>query len=242
MTPDLAPELARLEPVLDATWPAAATFEVGGFRLREGAGGGQRVSAATAIAPVTEAGIAAAEAGMEARGRPPLFRVRSGEAALDAALAARGYVARDETDVLEGPLAPIASHDLPRATAFAIWPPLAIMDELWEAGGIGPGRRAVMNRVAGPKTAILGRLGDHPAGVAFLAAHGDTAMIHAAWVPERFRRQKVAYRMMVCAAIRAQDIGTKRLSVLCLRHNLAANSLYASLGLRLVGRYHYRAI
>jgi GNAT superfamily N-acetyltransferase len=98
-----------------------------------------------------------------------------------------------------------------------------------------------MARAGGPKTGILGRFRDDPAGVAFAAIHGPNAMIHAVWVPAALRRQKIAHGMMVCAAKWAQDIGAHRMSVLCLRHNLAANSLYASFGLEVVGRYHYRA-
>ena len=50
---------------------------------------------------------------------------------------------------------------------------------LWAEGGIGPARLAVMDRVTLPKTAILGRTGDRAAGVAFVAATGDCAMLHA---------------------------------------------------------------
>jgi len=237
----LTPELAEIEAALDATWPASATSRAGGFLLRQGAGGGQRVSAATAEEAPTAAGIAAAEAAMQAAGQVPLFRVRPGEERLDALLDAAGYGSHDETNILDGPLEPLAAQEIPRAVAYALWPPLALMEELWTAGGIGPARQAVMARVQVPKAGIIARAEQQPGGVAFAAIHGARVMVHALWVPEIVRRQKTAHRMMICTARWAQDMGARRMGVLCLRHNLAANSLYASLGLEIVGNYHYRA-
>ena len=49
----------------------------------------------------------------------------------------------------------------PWMTIFAHWPPLAIVSGLWAAGGIGPARVAVMDRVTGPKAALLARV-THP--------------------------------------------------------------------------------
>ena len=53
--------------------------------------------------------------------------------------------------------------------AFAHWPPLAIACDLWAEGGIGPARLAVMDRVEGAKSVILGRANDRASGVAFVA-------------------------------------------------------------------------
>jgi N-acetylglutamate synthase len=44
--------------VLEATWPPAARHRAGPWVLRDGAGGGKRVSAATAEGPVTAADLA----------------------------------------------------------------------------------------------------------------------------------------------------------------------------------------
>ena len=41
---------ATLQAAMDATWPAAAMHRAGPWMLRNGAGGGKRVSAATAEA------------------------------------------------------------------------------------------------------------------------------------------------------------------------------------------------
>ena len=69
---DHIPEISRLIAAIDATWPAAELAEAGGFRLRRGAGGGKRVSAATPLGQDwDDAGIKAAEAAMRAWAQVP---------------------------------------------------------------------------------------------------------------------------------------------------------------------------
>ena len=116
---------------------------------------------------------------MQALGQPRLFQVRNGQGALDAELAARGHAVVDPVHVYLAPVEAIATERPPRVTAFCVWEPLAIQIEFWAASGIGPGRIAVMQRAAGPKTALLGRLNDHPAGAGFVAIHDGIAMVHA---------------------------------------------------------------
>lgn len=227
--------------VSEATWPAAARHKAGAFTVREGRGGGQRVSAATAGAGWTEADIDAAEAKQAALGQPPLFMIRDGETALDAALAARGYRIKDPVNVYEAAVATLASEPASPMAGFPIWPPLAIMRDIWAEGGIGPERVAVMERATGPKTAILGRVNDRASGAAFIAGHGDTAMLHALHIVPDQRRQGSAVKMMRIAAHWAQDQGITRFSVLVTAANQPANALYASLGMRIVGHYHYRS-
>ena len=234
------PTAAELDPAIEATWPAASHQTVGPFTLREGQAGGQRASAATAQGPASRADINAAARAMTEIGQRPIFRLRPGEDALDVALADAGFAAHDPTNILAAPTARIAELDLPRVRAFLIWPPLAIMDTLWTEGGIGPGRRAVMARAKVPKTAVLGRGADRPAGVAFAAICANVAMIHAVQVAPAVRRRKVAHHMMGALARWAQDLGVPWLATLCTCHNLAANSLYSELGFSLVAQYHFR--
>lgn len=226
--------------VTDATWPAAAVAHTGPWTIREGRGGGKRVSAATARGPVTPADLPAAEALMRALGQAPLFMIRSGEAALDAMLAARGYARIDPVNAWAGPAAPLAERPLPRGRVFCIWEPLAIQADMWAAGGIGPARLAVMRRAPGPKTSILARWDQTPAATAFVAIHDRIAMVHALEVAARCRRKGVARLVMVRAARWANENGAGRIAALCTRENAGANALYSSLGLTVVGQYHYR--
>lgn len=225
--------------VIEATWPAAALHRAGPWLLREGRGGGKRVSAASAIGAWQDSDIATAEAAQADLGQDRLFMLRPDEAALDAALAARGYRIVDPVVILAAPVGTVAGPP-PPMTTFPIWPPLAIMRDIWAEGGIGAQRLAVMDRARAPKTAILGRINDRAAGTAFVALHRRTAMLHALHVVPDQRRQGIAAQMMRAAACWAQDQGADEFSVVVTAANTGALALYASLGLAIVGHYHYR--
>lgn len=236
----MMPNAARLYEVIDGTWPAAEVRRQGPFFLRRGDGGGQRVSAATAIGLVTPADIETAEDAMLSMGQPRLFQIRAGDEALDETLAARGYAIVDPVNLYVAPVDALATRRPPPVTAFCVWEPLAIQIDIWAKGGIGPGRLAVMHRAKGPKTSILGRLNDHPGGTAFVAIHDGVAMIHALEVLPHQRKQGMAGWFMRLAAFWSRDHGATHLAVVCTQANTAANALYASLGMALVGQYHYR--
>lgn len=235
-----APDLPILFRVLEATWPAAATLRVGPWMIRDGQGGGQRVAATTAEEAVTDADIPQAEAAMTALGQPHLFMIRPGDTALDAMLDARGYRVKDPVALYLAPIANLTKTPVPRVSAFTIFPPLAIMADLWAAAGIGPARLAVMDRGQAPKTGILARNADQPAGAAFVAICENIAMIHAIEVAKPHRNQGVGANILRAAAHWAQDQGATHLTLAVTRANKRANSLYTSLGMTVVGHYHYR--
>ncbi|MDE4174328.1 GNAT family N-acetyltransferase [Phaeobacter sp. PT47_59] len=230
----------RYYAVVDGTWPPASKRELGPITLREGQGGGSRVSAATANGPVSGDDIAAAEAEMQAMGQDPLFMIRDGDAALDAQLEARGYEVKDPVNIWSCPPAQLTDVAIPRVTTFCVWEPLEIQRETWATGGIGPERVAVMERAAGPKTALLGRYNDKPAGAGFVAIHDGVAMVHALEILPHQRRRGMGAWMVRQAAFWAVEQGAKELALVCTKANAGANGLYASLGMDLVGQYHYR--
>lgn len=234
MTP---PDISQLYAATEGTWHPASATQIDGWTLRDGAGGGKRVSAATQARP--DAVIDTAEMVMEAAGERSLFMIREGEDELDARLQARGYEIVDPVNVYYCPTSQLTDMPIPKVTAFAIWEPLAIMEEIWEQGGIGPARRAVMAR-ATCKTGILGRWGDKPAGVAFAAIHDGICMVHAVEVLPHQRKQGVAGWLMRKAAFWAEEQGAPHLAVLCTQANTGANRLYNALGMQVVGQYHYR--
>lgn len=230
---------ARLAEVMEATWPPARSFTEGPWRLRDGQGGGQRVSATTAEGDWTVADLPLAETAMTALGQKHLFLIRAGDAALDAALEARGYRINDPVVAYAVPAEDLA-QPVSGMAAFLHWPPLAIAADIWAAGGIGPARLAVMDRVAGPKVAILGRTDDTPSGAAFVAVSGDVAMLHALEVPTTMRRRGAAAVMMRAAAGWAVAQGATTFAVVVTEANDPARALYARLGMVEAGRYHYR--
>ena len=87
----MTPTVHTLYAVTEATWPPAERTPAGPWMLRNGAGGGKRVSAATAEGDWHEEDLAAAETAMRMLGQDALFMIREGDEALDAALADRGY-------------------------------------------------------------------------------------------------------------------------------------------------------
>ena len=236
MTPDLLAE------VTEATWPPANTHRHGPWLIREGRGGGQRVSAASAIGDWADADIPAAESAMRALGQSPLFVLRPSDSALDQALAARGYAHHDPVVAYAAAVADLAATEPPFLTSFPHWPPLAVARQIWEQGGISPARIAVMDRVTGPKTAILGRAGDRAAGVAFTAIHGNVAMLHALETAPDQRRKGCAHNILRASAIWARDNGAQTLALLVTERNTAARALYASMNMPIVGQYHYRRL
>ena len=230
---------AALYSTIDGTWPAARFHHLGPWLLREGRGGGKRVSAATAIAPVTDDDIAPAETAMRAFGQRPLFMIREADDALDAHLAARGYRIVDPVNAYASPVAALTDMPMPKVTAFATWEPLAITTEIWATGGIGPDRVAVMAR-AETKTSILARWNDKPAGAAFVGLHDGVAMVHAVEVLDHARRQGVAGWIMRRAAFWAAGNQAHTMAVLCTQANAPANLLYQRLGFDQLCGYHYR--
>jgi len=234
------PGAAQLYAVIEATWPPARRWQEGPWTLRDGRGGGKRVSAATADAAPCKGDLEGAEAAMRAMGQTPLFMLRDGDDALDADLAQAGYAVIDPVNMYAIALSDLGLPRPERTASFHIWEPLAIQRDIWAAGGIGPERVDVMMRAQGPKTALLGRKSGRAAAAGFAAILGGTAMVHALEVLPEFRRRGIGRILMAEAAIWARGQGADVMSVICTAQNEAANALYAGMGMSRVGRYHYR--
>lgn len=222
---------------LQATWPAAEVRRLGPWTVRRGEGGGNRTEAASLDGPLAD--IEAAEAAMRAWNQRPLFILRPGDDALDAALAARGYDVPDRNRVYAAPAAALAApgglYAIPSAQ------PLAAMAEIWAEGGIGSAKLAVMARTPAPRTHLLGRLDDRPAGCAFVAAHAGVAMLSALHVAPQARRRGLAGHLVRAAAAWAAQAGAGTLALAVKGDNAPARALYERLGMTEAGGYHYRA-
>ena len=223
--------------VIDACWPAERLVRAGPWTLRVSPGAGGRVNAISGDAPDA---IEEAEAAARVEGQVPSFVIFPGQEALDAALAARGYAVADAVRLWTGDADALAGTPLRYATAFDLWPPLAIMRDIWAEGGhVGPARLAVMARAARPR-GILARIEDRAAGCAFVAAHGDMAMLSAVEVLPRFRRRGAAGLLLRAAAHWARAEGCARLALVAAQDNAAANAAYARHGMVEAAGYHYR--
>ncbi len=222
----------QLFAALEATWPAASSRKVGPFRLREGAGGGKRVSAA-----VLEGGFSGAA--FDAVADQPLFQVKRGQDDLDQALAARGYVVLDPTTIYAAPVADIAEKPRP-VSLLAAWPPLAMQRQVWADGGVGPDRIAVMERACEPKNGFIARFENRVAGAGFVAIHDGIAMLHALQVEVDFRRRGVANYMVRGMAHWAAEAGAHTFALAVTQRNDPARGLYTRIGMTEVDGYHYR--
>ena len=234
------PAITQLYDVIEHTWPAAKVWDQGPFTLRQGNSGGSRVSASTLNAPAATADLTATENAMQDMGQPRLFMVQHGQEAFDADLDAGVYVVKDPCWIYAAPIEAMTQDALPHKTCFPVWPPLAAQSEFWELGGIGPARLAIMERAREPKTAVLGRANDRPAGTVFAAIHSGIAMLHALEIHPDFRRLGVGRHLTKGVAHWAKSQGASHLSLITTQANTAANALYTSLGMQVVGQYHYR--
>jgi len=224
--------------VLEASWPAASRTVFGPFIWREGAGGGSRVSAATADTLPDVPALDSIERKFTAANRDALFQLRDTEADFDRMLEQRGYDIVDPTLCLAAPVDSFAKSD-PK-TAYISWPPIAAQRDIWALGGIVSARIDVMKRAQMPKTTLLARDQDAPAGTAFVATLGSISVLHALEIAPAFRRRGLARALMNHAADWAKNNGASTIAVLVTRANTAAIALYSSLGMREVGHYHYR--
>ena len=221
------PDLTPYFDALDATWPAEEVIPCGPFTLRRSAGGGKRVTAATAQGPATVADIEQAERRMRDLDQLPMFSLRPDDGALDDLLASQGYASVDRTNILTIPAADLAAETPnPEQVSLAVWEPLAIQLEYWTEGGIGPDRISVMERADCTKTTLIGRHENSSGGTAYI---GEPA-----------RRMGVGTSMTIQAAQWAQAQGATTFCALCVESNTAANALFAKLGMQLAGQYHYR--
>jgi ribosomal protein S18 acetylase RimI-like enzyme len=229
---------ADLWQALEASWPAASRTAFGPFIWREGAGGGSRVSAATVQHRPNFVALDKIESKFSSANRDALFQIRDADDSFDSDLAQRGYDIVDPTVCLAAPVESFAKLD-PKA-AYISWPPIAAQRDIWKIGGIDSARINVMKRVQIPKTTLLARNHDAPAGAAFIAALGSIAVLHALEISPKHRRRGLARAMMCHAANWAKTNSATTLAVLVTRANTEAIALYSSLGMREVGHYHYR--
>lgn len=236
------PDTQKLYDVIDATWPSAAQIACGPFMIGDGQGGGKRVSSATVTGPFEESDIDTIENRMRQIDQSPLFQIREGDDVLDAALEARGYEIIDPVTMYAIEAEELTAERPPRTAAIETTGPLHIMREIWASGGLGPARVEVMNRACRPKAGFVSRWNDKPAGTSFIAMHDGVSMVHAVEILPFQRRQGVARWLMIRAAFWTLENGGDTLSVICTSGNAAANSLYSSLGMFVVGKYHYRIL
>lgn len=231
------PSPTDLFDAVDATWAPLAFHHHAGWLIREGAGGGQRVSATTLLPETQNYKISTACTKMASLGQQPLFMIRNADTILDAELQGLGYQIVDPVVILIAPIAELFKNFPDQMqTIHALNEPDNNAKKIWAAGGIDQKRLDVMARVTGPKTVLsAGEM-----GVAFAAIHNDIAIVHAVEVASNHRRKGVANAMMHKAFEWAKDQKCEWGAVLTVRVNIPARNLYENLGMTKAAAYHYR--
>jgi len=224
----------------DCCWPAKTTYNLGPWIIRCGKGGGKRVSAATRNGGFVVSDVILAEDAMRELSQPPMFRIYKDDEELDSALSKIGYSIIDPSTIYSCNINKISTLNLPLVTAFTVWPPLHLMEEIWLSGGIGLERLAVMDRTMHPKTSILGRINNKASGCAFVSTYKNIATIHAVHVLPSSRRLGLGRYMLIAAANWAMERGCLYFSLISSDSNEKAKQLYTKLGMEPIGHYHYR--
>lgn len=224
----------------EATWSPAAYIETDGWTLRRGDGGGKRVSAATPVHTGQVPDIEAAERAMTDMNQPAIFMLRPGDGALDQALDAKGYHIVDPVVIMQANAADVAALPDDPLAAIECSAPLAVMADIWAAGGISEARLNVMRRSGRARVFMLGRAHDHAAGCLFAATDGDIAMVHALEVASDFRRAGAARQMVEKAAFWAVEQSATRIAALTVETNKASRALFGGMGFTDTTHYHYR--
>ncbi|SOH94670.1 Acetyltransferase (GNAT) family protein [Monaibacterium marinum] len=223
------PTPATLFDTLDATWPPERYQQQGDWLLRIGGDGGSRVNCAT---PMVDA--------PDLSGCGPLISVRGAQGDLDAQLDAAGYRIKDACRLMVVRSADLAAQLPAGPRTIAGDGPIARMLEIWQAGGIGPARLAIMNRANAPKSYIAGRVGDRPAGCIYVGAKGNVAMLHALEVATEHRRKGLARDLVAACGHWAAQNNAEWLSLIVTEANTGAHALYSNMGFTDIGGYHYR--
>ncbi len=247
--------LRRVEEASLNSWPAPRQVLLDGWVLRFADGYTRRANSATPLDPgqdgpaALSAKIAACETLYAAQGLPTLIRVRSfGDAALAAALDARGYTAEGLSPVLWMPLGlgarsghPAKGVELSEGQPGPGW-----LDTQARLSGCDVAARArILDAVAIP-CAFAGVRADGPgsplASLAFGAVHGGMACLHMVATDPAFRRLGLSRRVVSALLAWARDrAGARDASLQVAAENAGALALYAGLGFRTeLFRYQYR--
>ena len=231
----MRPDGPRVMAAIRATWPPGELRRIGPFDVPMDRDGTRRSQAARLRAgeAATDGDLAAIEAA-----RPGgVVGTLVGDA-LEERLERLEYAPEGACLLMAGPAAPLADP-LPHMTGLAHWPPLALCDRLWDETGNGADRRAPMARAPHPKTAVILRAEDRPAGLLFAALDGDCAALHAVATLAHMRRKGVGMLGMRHAARWAAGRGAAWIVLPVETGNAAARGLYEKAGLAGVGAYRY---
>lgn len=224
----------------DLCWPPIRKKTIGPWVIREGGGGGSRVSSTISAGDYSKEDVSLAEREMQMLGQSNIFQIRNSDEDLDILLRKKGYSLVDETVIYKCKIGEISCLNVPPVTTFNVWPPLSIMESIWDKGGINDARLSVMRRCNVRKTAILGRIENKAAGCAFVSHSEGVSIIQSVFVLPQYRRKGLARYIITEAAKWGVEEDTSYLALMVSKYNKEARNLYDGLGMKRIDSYHYR--
>ena len=227
-----------LERIAADAWPALEQLEVDGWLLRASAGVTRRANSALPLSDALP--VDAVVDFYRSRGLPPVVQVS--DPATDAGLAALGWTADVEVEVLTGPV-----PGGPTRAEVLEAPEPAWLEAWWEVDGRGgPAELDVARR-------MLARIAV-PAGYARVVQDGDTVAVGRGVVQEgqlgvfsmgvrrEHRRRGLGRQVLHALGTWGASHGAEAAYLQVFQGNDAARALYATAGFSLAHRYHYRAL
>ncbi|HTZ35288.1 MAG TPA: GNAT family N-acetyltransferase [Stellaceae bacterium] len=246
------------------TWPAEEAavngfpplrkVVLGGWLLRFSEGVRRTANSVTplceAAGDALEEAIGAAEALYPAQRLPAIFRIPSFcDAAIDAALAARGYTAEGESCIIAGPLDPVIAAATPFGGIDGVrlepQPGAAWLAAMARLQGQAPAFAAVYARIVGSLAvpaafAELAAEGE-PAALAYGIVHRGMLCFESVVTAANHRRKGYSRRVLGALAAWAQRRGLGLATLQVEASNTPARTLYHAIGMtQELHRYHYR--
>ena len=240
-----AAEIARLEEMGHATWPALEEVRRPGWLLRASGGATRRANSASPVGPSrlpVDDQIAGCEAWFDARRLPPIFRLTAAaDPAVDAGLEARGYV-RHAGAIIMTRAGPAGT---PGAPVTIDWSPSEGWLELMaREEGRGGEMRDVLHRML---DRLSGRAGfasiDHGEGLAAIGlgvVADDFLALFMMQTQPALRRRGMGASIVAGLSEWGASHGTRHLFLQVHPNNSGALAFYEHLGFERRYEYWYR--
>ncbi len=237
--------LIGIEHAAVRAWPAGETCDVDGWLWRYSGGGSQRANSVSALeyrGDNVERTIDAVEKLYRDRTAPVRFQVGfplSQPDDLDQRLAARGYVIHDPVTTL---IKPVVATAMPSNVVLKTTP-----SEGWLSvylSNVTPDRRpfasAILARVPPPCVFAEALLDGHVIATALGVYCRETVIAECVGTAPAARRQGAAAAVMHALEAWSREQGAHTIGLQAVTTNAPAQGLYASLGYKAAGTYHYR--
>ncbi|MFM2422633.1 MAG: hypothetical protein RL291_1163 [Pseudomonadota bacterium] len=238
--------LMKFEEAAVRAWPAVETINIDGWLWRYTGGGSQRansVSPLTFIGRDMEAAVAECEWLYRSRRAPVLFQMSeiAMPSDLDELLDSCGYRVREPVTTLTKSIT-VPKGAIPNGVKVSSLPTEDWLGVYLATISADRAKIAhkILNRVPQPAVFATAYAGGKPISCALGVVHNGVVIAECVATAAAARRQGGARRVMEALEAYGGDHGAKSIGLQAVEANGPAQGLYAGLGYKLLGRYHYR--